>query len=211
MIPHCYKKTVLKGLSQAKTASNDGFGRRLARKDVEFDEQRHDFTVVEMLQVQEKETKKKLDGCTGQNKDSKQAEKKEWTELEVVGSVRNISPKLWTFTNLVALYLNDNKLTRLPAEISRLNKLQKLELSRNKLRTLPVELGDMTELRELNLNGNLLRILPNELGRLFQLKALGLQGNPLPADLLSLVEESNGVENLRNFLLDNVTGRYFIG
>ena len=161
-----------------------------------------------MQEGQEKETKKKSDNLSGQNKDNLRTEKKEWTELEIVGSVRNISPKLWTFTNLNALYLNDNMLTRLPPEICYLNKLQKLELSRNKLRTIPIELGDMTELRELMLNGNLLRILPNELGRLFQLKVLGLHGNPLPAELLSLVEESNGVIKLLDYLLDNVTGEY---
>ena len=159
-----------------------------------------------MHEGQEKETKKRSDGCLSQNKDNLRVERKEWTELEVVGSVRNLSPKLWTFTNLVGLYLNDNRLTKLPAEISLLSKLQKLELSRNKLRTLPVELGDMTELRELYLNGNSLRILPQELGRLFQLRVLGLQGNPLPKDFLSMVEETNGVDKLLSWLLDSITG-----
>ena len=175
-----------------------------------IDEKRHDFTAVEMPEVQEKETKKRSDGSASQNKDSLQAEKKEWTELEVVGFVRNISPKLWTFTHLVALYLNNNMLTKIPYEISKLSRLQKLDLSKNKIRTLPVEVGDMIELRELNLKGNLLRILPNEVGRLFQLKALGLQGNPLPAEFLSMVEEVNGVEKLLTWLLDNVTGECFL-
>ena len=159
-----------------------------------------------MHEGQEKETKKRSDGCSSQSKDNSRIEKKEWTELEVVGLVRNLSPKLWTFTNLIALYLNDNKLTKLPPEISLLHKLQKLELSRNLLRNLPVELGDMIELRELYLNGNSLRLLPNELGRLFQLRVLGLQGNPLPVDFLSMVEESNGVDKLLSWLLANITG-----
>ena len=159
-----------------------------------------------MHEGQEKETKKRSDGCSSQSRDNSRIEKKEWTELEVVGLVRNLSPKLWTFTNLVALYLNDNKLTKLPPEISLLNKLQKLELSRNMLRNLPVELGDMIELRELYLNSNSLRMLPNELGRLFQLRVLGLQGNPLPADFLSMVEESNGTDKLLSWLLANITG-----
>lgn len=161
-----------------------------------------------MHEGQEKEAKKRSDGSSSQNKENSRVEKKEWTELEVVGSVRYLSPKLWTFTNLVALYLNDNKLAELPPEISLLNKLQKLELSRNKLRRLPVELGDMIELRELYLNGNSLRILPNEIGRLFQLRVLGLQGNPLPADFLSMVGEKNGVDKFLSWLLDNITGSY---
>ena len=159
-----------------------------------------------MHEGQEKETKKRSDGCSSQNRDGSRIEKKEWTELEVVGSVRNLSPKLWTFTNLIALYLNDNKLTKLPPEISLLNRLQKLELSRNMLRNIPVEVGDMLELRELYLNGNSLRQLPNELGRLFQLKVLGLKGNPLPVDFLSMVEETNGVDKLLGWLLANITG-----
>jgi len=158
-----------------------------------------------MHEGQEKETKKRSDGCSSQNRDGSRIEKKDWTELEVVGSVRNLSPKLWTFTNLLALYLNDNKLTKLPPEISLLNRLQKLELSRNMLRNIPVELGDMLELRELHLNGNSLRQLPNELGRLFQLRVLGLKGNPLPVDFLSMVEETNGVDKLLGWLLANIT------
>ncbi len=163
-----------------------------------------------MQESQEKEAKKRSDKSSTQNKEIVAVEKKEWTELEIVGLVKNISPKLWTFSNLVALYMKDQMLKRVPPEICRLTKLQKLDLSRNKLRTIPVELGDMTELRELALNGNLLRILPNELGRLFQLKVLGLQGNPLPGDILSLAEDrGDGVAKLLDFLLSNVTGEYF--
>ena len=33
-----------------------------------------------------------------------------WTELEIRGPIRNLSPELWTFTHLTALFLNDNNL-----------------------------------------------------------------------------------------------------
>ncbi len=62
-------------------------------------------------------------------------------ELEVTGNVRNLSPILWTLSQLTVLYLNDNQLTRLPSEIACLTNLVTLDLSNNKLRNLPSEIG----------------------------------------------------------------------
>jgi len=129
----------------------------------------------------------------------------DWTEIEIVGNSKNLSPKLWTLTHLTGLYLSDNGIQRLPPEISRLKHLLKLDLSKNKLRSLPAELGDMIELRDLNLSYNSLRVLPNELGRLYQLKSFGLSGNPLPNEILGLAGETNGVSKLLMFMLDNLT------
>jgi len=128
-----------------------------------------------------------------------------WTEMEVVGNSKNLSPILWTLTHLTGLYLSDNNIQRLPPELSKLKNLQKLDVSKNKLRSLPVEIGDLIELRELNLSFNNLRVLPNELGRLYQLKSLGMQGNPLPSEILGLAAEHNGVSKLLTFMLDNLT------
>lgn len=109
-------------------------------------------------------------------------------ELEVTGNVRNLSPILWTLSQLTVLYLNDNQLTRLPSEIACLNNLVTLDLSNNKLRNLPSEigrtsapacirlallLGELISLRELNLSNNSIRNLPYELGKLFRLSSLG--------------------------------------
>ena len=47
-----------------------------------------------------------------------------WPELEVVGSIRNLSPALWKLTHLTALYLDNNHLTRLPPNISLLRNLR---------------------------------------------------------------------------------------
>lgn len=63
------------------------------------------------------------------------------------GSVRNVSPSLWQMTHLTCLYLNDNNLVRLPAEIQCLTMLRLLDLSCNKLRSLPAELGELIYLR----------------------------------------------------------------
>jgi len=129
--------------------------------------------------------------------------KGKWTELEITGPVRALSPALWSLKHLTALYLNDNNLTRLPPEISLLTNLLHLDLSSNKLRSLPTELGNMLHLRELLLNYNQLRVLPYELGRLFQLQTLGLNGNPLQSDLIELYSSPNGTYELIGYLLDN--------
>ena len=33
-----------------------------------------------------------------------------WTELEIRGPIKNLSPELWKLTHLTALFLNDNNL-----------------------------------------------------------------------------------------------------
>lgn len=67
--------------------------------------------------------------------------------IYLLGNVRNISPTLWKFTNLTALYLNDNCLLRLPNDVGALVNLRTLDLSNNKLRSLPAELGELIQLR----------------------------------------------------------------
>lgn len=127
-----------------------------------------------------------------------------WPELEITGTIKNLSPSLWNLTHLTGLYLNDNRLFRLPPAISRLQCLRRLDLSNNELRSLPSELGDLIELRELQLNHNHLRSLPYELGKLFQLMILGLKGNPLSPEILSVYAEPNGTRKLLEFMLDNL-------
>ena len=96
--------------------------------------------------------------------------------FSLAGSIRNLSPQLWTMHHLTALFLNDNNLTRLPPAISQLSNLVYLDLSCNKIRSLPAELGDLIHMRELLLGHNHIRVLPFELGRLFQLQTLGEHG-----------------------------------
>ena len=66
----------------------------------------------------------------------------QWVDLEIKGNVKNISPKLWQWSHLRALYLNDNSLMRLPPVIANLSNLQCLDASNNKIRTLPAEIGN---------------------------------------------------------------------
>ncbi|XP_076669507.1 CCR4-NOT transcription complex subunit 6-like isoform X7 [Andrena cerasifolii] len=139
--------------------------------------------------------------------DANSGKKSYWPELEITGSIRNLSPNLWHLTHLTALYLNDNSLQRIPCEIGRLANLRTLDLSSNKLRSLPAELGDLIYLRELLLNQNYLRVLPYELGKLFQLQVLGLQGNPLSKEVMALYGEPSGTHKLLSYMLDNLQGK----
>ncbi|XP_066943525.1 CCR4-NOT transcription complex subunit 6-like [Macrobrachium rosenbergii] len=49
-----------------------------------------------------------------------------WPELEITGNIRNISPAVWSLQHLTSLYLNDNCLSRIPAEIARLEHLMRI-------------------------------------------------------------------------------------
>lgn len=129
-------------------------------------------------------------------------EQKPWTKLEIIGSVKNLSPAIWDMTHLTHLYLNDNNIQRLPPDIGKLTNLEKLDLSNNKLRTLPAEIGELLLLKILLLNDNNLRTLPFELGKLFRLESLGLKGNSLGNDLLQLYKEPKGLQKLLSYLLD---------
>lgn len=70
-----------------------------------------------------------------------------WQELEITGSIRNLSSNLWQLSFLTSLYLNDNCLSRIPGDIAKLTNLRTLDLSNNKLRSLPAELGELIYLR----------------------------------------------------------------
>ncbi|XP_065846589.1 CCR4-NOT transcription complex subunit 6-like [Oscarella lobularis] len=136
--------------------------------------------------------------------DRKAGKRSTWHELEIKGNARTLSPALWRLDHLTALFLNDNSLQRIPADIARLKNLLHLDVSGNKLRTIPNEMGDMIQLRELLLNNNSLRTLPFQLGRLFLLQTLGLSGNPLNAEWIRLVAEHNGTSKLLSYFLEGL-------
>lgn len=70
-----------------------------------------------------------------------------WTELEITGPIRNLSPTLFQMHYLTVLHLKNNNLQRVSPDISQLVNLRTLDMSYNKLRSLPAELGDLMNLR----------------------------------------------------------------
>jgi hypothetical protein len=102
-----------------------------------------------------------------------------------------LSPTLFRLpaNTLNVLYLDNNQLTSLPAEIGALTGLTELGLSRNRLTSLPAEIGALTGLTHLSLIDNQLTLLPAEIGALTGLTWLGLNGNQLtslPAEIGAL-------------------------
>lgn len=122
-------------------------------------------------------------------KDGK-VQRQDWTSLDLGGQgLKAVSKALFDYTFLDKLYLNHNKLKRLPAAIGKLKLLQHLDISSNELTELPPELGMLTNLRQLLVFDNQLATLPFELGTLYQLEIMGIEGNPLQEDMKSLLME----------------------
>ncbi|XP_051533892.1 leucine rich repeat containing 8 VRAC subunit Aa isoform X2 [Myxocyprinus asiaticus] len=84
--------------------------------------------------------------------------------------------QIGTLTNLERLYLNRNKIEKIPAQ---LQNLQYFAVTANRIETLPPELFQCKKLRTLNLGNNCLTVLPSRFGELTGLTQLELRGNRL--------------------------------
>ena len=77
-------------------------------------------------------------------------------------------------------------------QVYKLPQLEILDLSRNKLSRVPDEIENMKALRVLSLLNNYIETIPYCLGSLDTLRILKLAGNPLAADLMRIVNGSDG-------------------
>ncbi|KAI9681477.1 MAG: Glucose-repressible alcohol dehydrogenase transcriptional effector [Caeruleum heppii] len=134
---------------------------------------------------------------------NKENRRQDWMSLDFGGQgCRALSPALFNYTFLDKLYLNYNRLGRLPAALGRLRGLSHLDISNNQLSELPPEIGMLVNLKTLLLFDNNLHSLPYEMGSLYQLETLGVEGNPLEEEMKSEIMQ-NGTKALITHLREN--------
>jgi len=132
--------------------------------------------------------------------------RQEWVEIDFGGQgLRALSETLFVYTFLDKLFINHNKLTKLPPAIGRLKLLSHLDASSNNITVLPTELGLLTNLRTLLLFDNRITQLPGELGTLYQLETLGIEGNPLNDGIKSRMVK-DGTKAVIHELRENCEG-----
>uniref|UniRef100_A0A1A8JW56 Leucine rich repeat containing 8 family, member A n=1 Tax=Nothobranchius kuhntae TaxID=321403 RepID=A0A1A8JW56_NOTKU len=93
--------------------------------------------------------------------------------------IEKIPSQLFYCRKLRVLDLSHNNLTMIPTDISVLQNLQYLAVTANRIETLPNELFQCKKLRTLNLGNNCLQSLPSRFGELTALTQLELRGNRL--------------------------------
>lgn len=86
------------------------------------------------------------------------------------------------FTEAKQVMILKNKISSIPADISKMKNLEKLDLTGNQLTALPAEIGTLENLKTLKLGNNPLESLPEELANCKNLKSLVLKGSKVPAD-----------------------------
>ncbi|XP_040019461.2 leucine-rich repeat-containing protein 10 [Gasterosteus aculeatus] len=91
--------------------------------------------------------------------------------------LRRLPVAACVFHELVKLYLSDNNLSTLPAEVQGLKKLQLLALDFNCFEELPAAVCRLPQLSILYLGNNKLYSLPGELSQLKELNTLWLETN----------------------------------
>ncbi|ORX46577.1 L domain-like protein, partial [Anaeromyces robustus] len=101
----------------------------------------------------------------------------------------SIPTSFQNLTNLVRLYLNNNKIEVIPEEICQMTNLIDLDISNNNIYSLPEDIGNLVSLEKLIANNNKIESLPDSIGKLSNLKSLELLKNSLnslPDDICHL-------------------------
>ncbi|MFW9829379.1 MAG: zinc-ribbon domain-containing protein [Candidatus Thorarchaeota archaeon] len=107
--------------------------------------------------------------------------------------LKELPSSIGDFTNLVRLYLTENRLEIFPSSLSNLKMLKILDLSDNHLTRLPDEIGYLGNLNELYLNHNIIHKLPYSITKLKNLEILSIWGN----QLTSLPQDMHQMGSLR--------------
>ncbi|KGL74214.1 Leucine-rich repeat-containing protein 8A [Tinamus guttatus] len=93
--------------------------------------------------------------------------------------IEKIPTQLFYCRKLRYLDLSHNNLTSIPPDIGLLQNLQNLAVTANRIESLPPELFQCKKLRTLNLGNNVLQSLPSRVGELTNLSQIELRGNRL--------------------------------
>jgi CCR4-NOT transcription complex subunit 6 len=129
--------------------------------------------------------------------------RQEWQKLDLGGQgLRALNSSFFRYAFLETVFLNNNKLTKIPAAIGKLRNLSHLDLSNNQLSELPPEIGMLSRLKKLYLVDNNLHTLPYEIGYLYQIEVLAIEGNPLSDDIKTEIVQ-NGVKDFILWLREN--------
>ncbi|KAK5909522.1 volume-regulated anion channel subunit LRRC8A [Gymnodraco acuticeps] len=103
--------------------------------------------------------------------------------------------QIGTLTNLEKLYLNRNKIEKMPSQLFYCRKLRFLDLSHNNLTYIPADIGFLQNLQYLAVTANRIESLPNELFQCKKLRTLNLGNNCLQS-LPSRFGELTGLTQL---------------
>nr|XP_046241462.1 volume-regulated anion channel subunit LRRC8A [Scatophagus argus]XP_046241463.1 volume-regulated anion channel subunit LRRC8A [Scatophagus argus] len=103
--------------------------------------------------------------------------------------------QIGTLTNLEKLYLNRNKIEKIPSQLFYCRKLRFLDLSHNNLTCIPTDIGFLQNLQYLAVTANRIESLPNELFQCKKLRTLNLGNNCLQS-LPSRFGELTGLTQL---------------
>lgn len=93
-------------------------------------------------------------------------------------AITALSTNITKIASLEFLTLSHNPLQSLPDNIGSFTKLKKLAVDHNRLTSLPLGIGELANLEELDLSDNDLTDLPATIGNLASLKKLKLNNNP---------------------------------
>ncbi|KAL7836750.1 hypothetical protein AOLI_G00280340 [Acnodon oligacanthus] len=100
--------------------------------------------------------------------------------------------QIGTLTNLERLYLNRNKIEKIPSQLFFCRKLRYLDLSHNNLTNIPADIGSLQNLQYFAITANRIEKLPPELFQCKKLRTLNLGNNCL----LSLPSRFGELTNL---------------
>ena len=118
-------------------------------------------------------------------------------DLDLVPMETEIDPATWWAVSVNSLKIELGvRVTRIPAEITRLSGLRTLILSNNALTVLPESIGELTQLKVLEVEDNQLTKLPESLGDLKNLENLRLANNALSNESIGVLAGCNTLVTL---------------